>query len=242
MPPSAPGEDYGYEARSSPTSTHWRWAAAPTTSSSTSIRCPSASASCSSFTHRPIERTDFTPISLTPQQALAEWQAQGLRHVYVDGGVVISAFLEAGLIDDLTLTIVPLLLGDGLPLFHPGRPETRLTLEESKTFPSGVVWLRYRRASDRPEPAPPPAGERAVLAQQLERLEQRRRDPAAGDRDPYRPERVLGLEPQALDQGGTQGSLDGRRRPVLQRVQGSDGGVEGRQLVRPELRRRPASS
>jgi dihydrofolate reductase len=110
------------------------------------------------FTHRPIERADFTPISLTPEQAVAEWTAQGLRHVYVDGGVVISAFLKAGLIDDLTLTIVPLLLGDGLPLFHPGRPETRLTLEETKTFPSGVVWLRYRRASAAPAPALLPAG------------------------------------------------------------------------------------
>jgi dihydrofolate reductase len=98
------------------------------------------------FTHRPLLRDGVTPLQLTPQRAVAAWTEQGLRHVYVDGGVVISAFLEAGLIDDLTLTIVPLLLGDGLPLFHPGRPEARLTLEESKTFPSGVVWLRYRRA------------------------------------------------------------------------------------------------
>ena len=98
------------------------------------------------FTRRPLEREGVTPLQLTPGEAVAAWAEQGLRHVYVDGGVVISAFLEAGLIDDLTLTIVPLLLGDGLPLFHPGHTETRLVLEESRTFPSGVVWLRYRRA------------------------------------------------------------------------------------------------
>jgi dihydrofolate reductase len=109
------------------------------------------------FTHRAIGRSDFTPLQQTPQEAVAAWAEQGLRHVYVDGGVVISAFLEAGLIDDLTLTIVPLLLGDGRPLFHPGRPQTRLRLEESRTFPSGVVWLRYRRASGEPEPVLPPA-------------------------------------------------------------------------------------
>ncbi len=98
------------------------------------------------FTHRPLEREGVTAIQLSPHEAVAAWTEQGLRHVYVDGGVVISAFLRAGLIDDLTLTVVPLLLGDGQPLFHPGRPEARLTLEESRTFPSGVVWLRYARA------------------------------------------------------------------------------------------------
>lgn len=98
------------------------------------------------FTHRPLEREGITALSLSPKEAVAQWASEGIEHVYVDGGVVISAFLTAGLIDDLTLTIVPLLLGDGLPLFHPGRPQARLTLQESKTFPSGVVWLRYQRA------------------------------------------------------------------------------------------------
>ena len=70
-----------------------------------------------------MEREGITALSLTPEEAVAQWASEGIEHVYVDGGVVISAFLAAGLIDDLTLTIVPLLLGDGLPLFHPGRPQ-----------------------------------------------------------------------------------------------------------------------
>ena len=97
------------------------------------------------FTHRPLERAGITPLNLTPQEAVARWSAQGLQHIYVDGGVVISAFLEAGLIDDLRLTIVPLLLGDGIPLFHPGRPQAQLALTDSQTFASGTVVLTYRR-------------------------------------------------------------------------------------------------
>jgi dihydrofolate reductase len=41
----------------------------------------------------------------------------GSRSVYVDGGKTIQSFLQAGLIDELTLTTVPVLIGSGLPLF-----------------------------------------------------------------------------------------------------------------------------
>ena len=62
--------------------------------------------------------------------------------------------------------------------------------------------------------APPRSrAERAVAAEQLDRLEQRRRDPAPGDRDPHRPERDLGLEPEPVDERRAQRRLDRRRGP-----------------------------
>ncbi len=77
---------------------------------------------------------------------MAEWERQGMRHVYVDGGQLISQFLEAGLVDDLTLTVVPLLLGSGKRLFPRIATRTALRLESATPFPSGMLTLRYTRA------------------------------------------------------------------------------------------------
>jgi len=67
----------------------------------------------------------------------------GAQRLYVDGGAVIRQFLAEGLIDDLTVSIVPLLLGRGIPLFGAEVPELRLVLETSKSYESGLVQLRY---------------------------------------------------------------------------------------------------
>ena len=98
------------------------------------------------FTTREVSsRPEFTYWSRTPDEAVAEWEAAGHRHVYVDGGVLISAFLEAGLVDDLTITVVPLLLGSGRRLFQPIGRRTALRLDSATPFPSGMLSLRYTR-------------------------------------------------------------------------------------------------
>jgi len=80
-----------------------------------------------------------------PGPLLEELHAAGVRRIYVDGGAVIRLFLREGLIDDVTLSIIPVLLGDGIPLFDSlaSVPTRRLRLASSQAFPSGLVQLRY---------------------------------------------------------------------------------------------------
>lgn len=99
------------------------------------------------FTTRdPGPREGFEFYASTPAEAVARWEEQGIGRVYVDGGTLISQFLDAGLIDEITLTTVPLLLGSGKPLFHRIATATPLTLVGSQVFDSGMVSIRYRRA------------------------------------------------------------------------------------------------
>lgn len=96
------------------------------------------------FTHRRPEPRDGVVFwQLPPGEAVARWEAAGHERVYVDGGRVISDFLADGLVDDLLLTKVPLLLGDGLPLFHGVPVATPLRLLDVESFPSGLVNLSY---------------------------------------------------------------------------------------------------
>jgi len=66
------------------------------------------------------------------------------RRVYVDGGNVLSQFFAAGLIDDVTISVIPIVLGNGIRLFSGGEGEHRLELESSRSWPSGMVQMRYR--------------------------------------------------------------------------------------------------
>jgi dihydrofolate reductase len=102
---------------------------------------------CVVLTHNPPEARHGEVFHAGPALPLLEQlHAQGVRRVYVDGGAVIRQFLRDDLIDDMTLSIVPVLLGDGIPLFEGGGPERRLRLEASQAFPSGLVQIRYRSA------------------------------------------------------------------------------------------------
>ena len=61
----------------------------------------------------------------------------------VSGGELARALFEAGLIDEIRLNIHPLLLGSGIPLFHPMTGQIELELLESRQFPNGCVLVRY---------------------------------------------------------------------------------------------------
>lgn len=70
-------------------------------------------------------------------------EAAGGKNLWViGGGDVASQFAAAGLIDDLLLTVVPVILGEGKPLFGDRLPET-LQLTGTRTFSNGMVELDY---------------------------------------------------------------------------------------------------
>lgn len=100
------------------------------------------------LTHRPAPpRADETFFAGTPEALSALLEAEGARRVYLDGGAAVSAFLAAGLVDELTVSIVPVVLGDGIRLFQGPLPERRLVLQEARPHAgTGLVQLRYRVA------------------------------------------------------------------------------------------------
>lgn len=70
--------------------------------------------------------------------------AEGLKRAYVDGGRVIQQGLDADVIDDLTLSLIPMRLGAGIPLFGTG-VERHFSVTGTKAFPSGLVQLSLAR-------------------------------------------------------------------------------------------------
>ncbi len=100
------------------------------------------------LTHRPpAPRHGETFASGPPAEVLAPLGAAGVRQVYVDGGATVSSFLAAGLLDDLAVSVIPVVLGDGVRLFQPPLPERKLVLRDARPFPSGLVRLRYGAAA-----------------------------------------------------------------------------------------------
>ena len=69
--------------------------------------------------------------------------ARGWDRVYVDGGALVQSFLRAGLIADMIVTRVPVLLGQGRPLFGPLKTDIALTHEATRSLPGGLVQSRY---------------------------------------------------------------------------------------------------
>lgn len=80
----------------------------------------------------------------TPAALVARLGQQGTRHLYVDGGQTIQGFLRLGLLDEITITVVPILLGAGRPLFGPLPHDVDLTLMRSRAYEFGFVQSTYR--------------------------------------------------------------------------------------------------
>ena len=80
----------------------------------------------------------------TPLVLAQNLEVEGIKHAYVDGGKTIQGFLAAGLIDEMTITTIPILLGEGIPLFGHLTKEIQLELLDSKRYANGFVKNHYR--------------------------------------------------------------------------------------------------
>lgn len=81
-----------------------------------------------------------------PADIVSRLAARGLRHAYVDGGITIQRFLQAGLIQRLIITRVPVLIGTGIPLFGVTQRDILLKHIATRQYPSGLVQSEYEVA------------------------------------------------------------------------------------------------
>ena len=80
----------------------------------------------------------------SPRELALHLQKLGYRHAFLDDEQLIRNCLQHGLVETLTLTTVPVLLGDGVPLFGRGGVTLTLQLESCQAYPFGFVQSRYR--------------------------------------------------------------------------------------------------
>src|SRR5690606_28894024 len=89
-------------------------------------------------------RTIFYTGNLT--ELVDRLKAETGKNIYCDGGAeVINKLLMHDLIDELIISVIPVLLGSGTRLFKDGRPEQTLELMKAKTFETGLMQLQYKR-------------------------------------------------------------------------------------------------
>lgn len=62
------------------------------------------------------------------------------------GGEIIAAFLDEAEIDEFSIHVIPILIGEGIPLVQPRHRSIPLKLRSTRKFPDGVVHLNYRVA------------------------------------------------------------------------------------------------
>jgi dihydrofolate reductase len=87
-------------------------------------------------------------MSGTPAQIVSALAASGAHNLYIDGGVTIQRFLRDGLIQRLIITRVPVLIGEGIPLFGALPRDVRLQHVATRHYPSGLVQSEYLIVSD----------------------------------------------------------------------------------------------
>jgi len=82
----------------------------------------------------------------TPAELIAQIRKNRGKNIWhMGGGELAREFLKSDLVDDIYLGVVPILLGEGLPLFPSGFPQRDFALLENKSFSKGLITLKYKR-------------------------------------------------------------------------------------------------
>jgi len=79
-----------------------------------------------------------------PKTLVSRLSSEGFKHLYIDGGQTIQSFLSAGLIQEITITMIPVLLGAGKSLYGPLSCDMQLQHISTKSFEFGFVQSVYR--------------------------------------------------------------------------------------------------
>ncbi|MBT5186197.1 MAG: dihydrofolate reductase [Kordiimonadaceae bacterium] len=99
-------------------------------------------------THHDIKISDDIKGSVSsfagsPQEIIQHLKAMGKVNLYIDGGKIIQEFLNENLIDQLIISVVPILIGEGIPLFGPLNKDLKLITESSNQYKNGLLQLKY---------------------------------------------------------------------------------------------------
>lgn len=79
------------------------------------------------------------------KELVTKLKAEEGKHIFIDGGAeIVNELLKDHLIDELIISVIPILVGNGTKLFKDGRPEQLLELVSTKQFPKGLVQLHYK--------------------------------------------------------------------------------------------------
>lgn len=100
------------------------------------------------LSHNPLVFPEYIPDTVShssesPTDLYRRLAEAGSKHIYVDGGNTIQRFMAVGLITDITLTLVPVFLGSGIPLIHELDQQIHLKHMQSRTSENGFVQVRY---------------------------------------------------------------------------------------------------
>src|SRR5260370_17816771 len=106
------------------------------------------------FSHSkaPGERGGVTFVNESPKSFVEQLRKRTGRDIWLMGGGELARdFLKEDLVDELYIGIVPVLIGEGIPLFPSGFPQREFSLLENKTFSKGMIALKYARARKKPK-------------------------------------------------------------------------------------------
>jgi dihydrofolate reductase len=79
-------------------------------------------------------------------ELVQQLKSENGKNIYCDGGAeIVNELLISDLIDEFIVSIVPVLVGNGIRLFKDGRPEQQLELVNTKAFDTGLIQLHYKR-------------------------------------------------------------------------------------------------
>jgi len=79
----------------------------------------------------------------SPVELVAELSGRGMSRLYIDGGAVVASFATAGLLDELIVTQIPVVLGDGVPLMRTMPEPLWLEHRSTEVFENGFVQSRF---------------------------------------------------------------------------------------------------